>query len=72
MPDPLTLYVSISLCNVKWLCLAILYILFWQVLHLVVSVPNDGFMEYNEWMGRTNPWTYQFYLEKGGIACGVK
>jgi hypothetical protein len=53
LPDPLTLYVSISMCNVKWLCLAVLCILFGQVPHPVVSLPNDGFMEYNKWM---NEW----------------
>jgi hypothetical protein len=47
LPDPITLYVSIPMCNVKWLCLCIL---FWQVPHRVVSVPNDGFMECNKWM----------------------
>ena len=35
----------------KWLGLAILYSIYsWQVPHPVVSVPNDGFMEYNKWM----------------------
>ena len=53
LPDPLKLYVSIQMCNVNWLCLAILYLLFWQVPHPVVFVPNDGFMEYNKWM---NEW----------------
>jgi hypothetical protein len=57
LPDPLILYVSIPMCNGKWLCLAILYILFWQVPHQVVFVPNDGFREYNEWL---NEWK-QFY-----------
>jgi len=48
-----TLYVSISMCNVNdYVWLYCIY--YWQVPHPVVSVPHDGFMEYNKWM---NEWT---------------
>ena len=53
------------MCNVKWLCFAILYILFWQVPHPVVFVPNDGFMEYNKWM--KNEW-----IKTPWITIGIK